>query len=100
MMAEALCVCWPPPPAWNRAASATFRTRWRAIPTPCVIYEQYRDDKALEAHRESEHFKKYAVDGLYQKMRERNVKIWLLSFRVLFSPTGERSVSDGSSVWR
>ncbi len=39
-----------------------------------LIYEQYVDQKALEAHRGSEHFKKYAVGGLYQKMRERNVE--------------------------
>jgi quinol monooxygenase YgiN len=39
-----------------------------------VIYEQYRDAQALAAHRESEHFKKHAVGGLYQKMRERSVE--------------------------
>lgn len=40
-------------------------------PDTVVIYEQYRDGAAAEAHRQSEHFKKYAVGGLYQKMRER-----------------------------
>jgi quinol monooxygenase YgiN len=39
-----------------------------------VIYEQYQDAQALAAHRESEHFKKHAVGGLYQKMRERSVE--------------------------
>ena len=41
---------------------------------PCtvLIYEQYRDGKAEEAHRQSPHFKKYAVAGLYQKMLERS----------------------------
>ncbi len=39
-----------------------------------VIYEQYRDAHALAAHRESEHFKKHAVAGIYQKMRERSVE--------------------------
>ena len=41
---------------------------------PCtvLIYEQYRDQKAEEEHRQSAHFKKYAVGGLYQKMLERN----------------------------
>lgn len=40
---------------------------------PCtvLIYEQYADKKAEEAHRQSAHFKKYAVGGLYQKMLER-----------------------------
>ena len=37
-----------------------------------LIYEQYKDQKAEEAHRQSPHFKKYAVAGLYQKMLERN----------------------------
>lgn len=40
-------------------------------PDTVLIYEQYRDKAAAEAHRHSEHFKKYAVGGLYQKMRER-----------------------------
>jgi quinol monooxygenase YgiN len=42
-------------------------------PDTVMVYEQYSDDKALTAHRESAHFKKYAVGGLYQKMRERRV---------------------------
>jgi quinol monooxygenase YgiN len=40
-------------------------------PDTVLIYEQYRDEKALAAHRESEHFKVHAVGGLFQKMRER-----------------------------
>ena len=36
-----------------------------------VIYEQYLNEEALKAHRDSEHFKKYAVCGLFQRMRER-----------------------------
>jgi quinol monooxygenase YgiN len=41
---------------------------------PCtvLIYEQYKDVKAEESHRQSPHFKKYAVAGLYQKMLERS----------------------------
>lgn len=41
-------------------------------PDTVVLYEQYTDTGALEAHRQSAHFKKYAVGGLYQKMRERS----------------------------
>lgn len=41
-------------------------------PNTVLIYEQYRDEAAAEAHRHSEHFNKYAVRGLYQKMRERS----------------------------
>jgi quinol monooxygenase YgiN len=43
-------------------------------PDTVLIYEQYQDEKALAAHRESAHFKTHAVGGLYQKMRERNIE--------------------------
>jgi len=43
-------------------------------PDTIVIYEQYKDAKALVAHRASEHFQKFAVGGLYQRMRERMVE--------------------------
>ncbi|MGD0801162.1 MAG: putative quinol monooxygenase [Terracidiphilus sp.] len=43
-------------------------------PDTVLIYEQYRDAKALAAHRESEHFKNHAVGGLYQKMKERSIE--------------------------
>ncbi len=40
-------------------------------PDTVLIYEQYRDEAAAEAHRHSPHFKQYAVGGLYQRVRER-----------------------------
>ena len=40
-------------------------------PDTVVIYEQYTDQKALEAHRASQHFKEWAVGGLYQLMLDR-----------------------------
>ena len=43
-------------------------------PDTVLIYEQYRDEAAREAHRQSEHFKKYVVGGLYQLMKERSVE--------------------------
>jgi len=43
-------------------------------PDTVVIYEQYRDAKGLAAHRASDHFKRLAVGGLYQRMRERLVE--------------------------
>jgi quinol monooxygenase YgiN len=43
-------------------------------PDTVVIYEQYVDQNALAAHRLTDHFKKHAVGGLYQKMRERTVE--------------------------
>jgi quinol monooxygenase YgiN len=42
-------------------------------PDTVLIYEQYRDEAAHAAHRESAHFKKYAVGGLFQRMRERKL---------------------------
>lgn len=45
-----------------------------AEPDNVMIWEQYRDKAAAEAHRATEHFKEYAVGGLYQKMRKRTVE--------------------------
>jgi quinol monooxygenase YgiN len=41
-------------------------------PDTVVIYEQYQDEMAQAAHRESAHFNKYVVEGLFQKMKDRN----------------------------
>lgn len=41
-------------------------------PDTLVIYEQYRDEDAMNAHRESPHFKKYVVGELYQRMKDRS----------------------------
>jgi quinol monooxygenase YgiN len=43
-------------------------------PNTIVIYEQYRDEQALAAHRESPHFKKYGVGGLLQRMKDRSME--------------------------
>ncbi|MGB8261257.1 MAG: putative quinol monooxygenase [Terracidiphilus sp.] len=43
-------------------------------PETVLIYEQYASPQALDAHRASEHFKRWAVGGLYQKMRERSIE--------------------------
>jgi len=39
-----------------------------------LIYEQYMDESALEAHRNSPHFERLAVGVLYQKMKERDIE--------------------------
>jgi quinol monooxygenase YgiN len=39
-----------------------------------LIYEQYKDGGALDHHRETSHFKQYAIGGLYQKMLERQLE--------------------------
>jgi quinol monooxygenase YgiN len=43
-------------------------------PDTIVIYEQYKDEAAVEHHRQSPHFAQYAVGGLYQKMLERQIE--------------------------
>lgn len=43
-------------------------------PDTVVIYEQYKDEAAVEHHRGTPHFAKCAVGGLYQKMLERSVE--------------------------
>jgi len=41
-------------------------------PDTILIYEQYKDEAAADAHRASPHFAQYAIGVLYQKMLERN----------------------------
>lgn len=45
-------------------------------PNTILIYEQFRDSAAQEAHRNSAHFREYAIGGLYQWMRERSIEDW------------------------
>lgn len=44
-------------------------------PDTVLIYEQYVDQEAREAHAASDHFKKYVVGCLYQRMLERQVEM-------------------------
>jgi quinol monooxygenase YgiN len=43
-------------------------------PNTVLVYEQYKDEASLEAHRGTPHFQQYAIGGLYQMMRERAVE--------------------------
>ncbi|HLI76162.1 MAG TPA: putative quinol monooxygenase [Acidobacteriaceae bacterium] len=43
-------------------------------PDTVLIYEQYRDEAAVEAHRATPHFKRFAIAGLYQRMLDRSVE--------------------------
>jgi quinol monooxygenase YgiN len=43
-------------------------------PDTILIYEQYKDEAAVESHRASKHFARYAVGGLYQKMLDRSME--------------------------
>ena len=40
-----------------------------------LIYEQYQDQAAAEAHRATPHFRQYAIGGLYQRMLDRQVEV-------------------------
>lgn len=43
-------------------------------PNTVIIYEQYSDQAARDAHSASQHFQKYAVGCLYQRMLERQTE--------------------------
>jgi quinol monooxygenase YgiN len=43
-------------------------------PDTVLIYEQYKDEAAVEHHRGTPHFAKFAIGGLYQKMLDRQVE--------------------------
>jgi quinol monooxygenase YgiN len=49
--------------------------RVESDPDTIVIYEQYRDMAALDAHRAAPHFALYAIGGLYQRMLVRSVEM-------------------------
>jgi len=53
------CVCYIP-------------HRVESDPDTILIYEQYKDEAAADAHRASPHFAQYAIGMLYQKMLERS----------------------------
>ena len=65
---------YPPPPARNPAASPTSLTSSKATARTVLIYEQYKDEAALDHHRATPHFHQYAIGGLYQMMKERQVE--------------------------
>lgn len=53
----------------------TYVPHWaESDPDTLVIYEQYKDEAALEHHRATPHFAKFAIGGLYQKMLDRAVE--------------------------
>lgn len=48
----------------------------RDDPTRFLVYEQYKDDAALDAHRDSAHFKQYAAEGFYRHVLDRQVDLF------------------------
>jgi quinol monooxygenase YgiN len=43
-------------------------------PTTVVLYEQYENAAALDHHRNSPHFHEFAIGGVYQLMRDRQLE--------------------------
>jgi len=52
--------------------------RHRSEAARFFIYEQYRDDAALDAHRQSPHFQQYAVKSLQQIATRRDGELYFL----------------------
>lgn len=50
--------------------------RSRENPRRYLIYEQYRDEAALEAHRNSPHFKEYGTNGFYRFVEQRQAELF------------------------
>jgi quinol monooxygenase YgiN len=45
-------------------------------PQKFLVYEQYKDEAALDAHRASPHFDKYATRGVYTMIDERDAGLY------------------------
>jgi quinol monooxygenase YgiN len=45
-------------------------------PTRFLVYEQYDDEAAIDAHRASPHFQQYAANGFYRHVIDRQVDIF------------------------
>ena len=41
-----------------------------------LIYEQYKDQAALDTHRASSHFKEYGTNGLYRFVEKREAELY------------------------
>jgi (4S)-4-hydroxy-5-phosphonooxypentane-2,3-dione isomerase len=50
--------------------------RSRENPRRYLVYEQYVDEAALEAHRASLHFKEHGINGFYRFVEERQAELF------------------------
>jgi quinol monooxygenase YgiN len=55
---------------------AYFVHRSRENPRRYFIYEQYKDQAALDTHRASSHFKEYGTNGFYRFVEERQAELF------------------------
>ncbi len=53
---------------------AYFGNQSQADPHKFLIYERYKDQAAVEAHRASEHFQRLAANGLYKLIANRSME--------------------------
>ncbi len=45
-------------------------------PRKFFLYEQYTDQAAFDAHRQTRHFIKYAIDGIYNILESRVAEVY------------------------
>ena len=50
--------------------------RSRENPRHYLVYEQYKNEAALEEHRNSPHFKQFATDGVFRFVEERRAEFF------------------------
>ncbi len=50
--------------------------RSHSNPRQFFLYEQYTDQAAFDAHRQTRHFIKYAIDGVYTTLESRVAEIY------------------------
>jgi quinol monooxygenase YgiN len=50
--------------------------RSRENPLHFLIYEQYRDEAALQEHRDSPHFKQFATNGVFRFVVQRQAELY------------------------
>ena len=53
-----------------------FVQRSRENPRAFLVYEQYEDEAALQAHRETPHFKQHGTNGFYRYVEERRAELF------------------------
>jgi len=53
-----------------------FVQRSRENPQVYMVYEQYKDEAALQAHRETSHFQEYGKNGFYRFVEERRAELF------------------------
>ena len=53
-----------------------FVQRSRENPRIYMVYEQYEDEAALHAHRETPHFQQHGKNGFYRFVQERRAELF------------------------